>query len=243
MLVDKKFIFLSLPRCASTSFMITCLKNDILIEHFDSNNDNQLYKIDNWQKMNNEELADALTHLHEPLNNLQSKFGNEYKVIAIRRNKYERFVSLWKHIIDELYRENKVEVANIFSKLTIDDIFGNITSNEISSKEYRYKTAEGFLDKFKISQDEWYIKNMIDILFTPIIELTNDNPDILWFDINHLDELENWASKKLGKQFKLQKINSSQHFECNIVINDEFKQKYDNLFKVFDKRKLEKTLI
>jgi hypothetical protein len=243
MLIDKKFIFLSLPRCASTSFMIACLKNDILIEHFDSNNDNQLYKIDNWQKMNNEELADALTHLHEPLNNLQSKFGNEYKVIAIRRNKYERFVSLWKHIIDELYRENKVEVANIFSKLTIDDIFGNITSNEISSKEDRYKAAARFLDKFKISQDEWYIKNMIDILFTPIIELTNDNPDILWFDINHLDELEKWASKKLGKQFKLQKINSSQHFECNIVINDEFKQKYDNLFRVFDKRKLQKTLI
>lgn len=243
MLVDKKFIFLSLPRCASTSFMITCLKNDILIEHFDSKNDNQLYKIDNWQNFNNEELADALTHLHEPLNNLQSKFGNEYKVIAIRRNKYERFVSLWKHIIDELYRENKVEVANIFSKLTIDDIFGNITSNEISSKEYRYKTAEGFLDKFKISQDEWYIKNMMDILFTPIVELTNDNPDILWFDINHLEELEYWASKKLGKQFKLEKINSSQHFECNIVINEEFKQRYDDLFRVFDKRKLEKTLI
>ena len=243
MLVDKKFIFLSLPRCASTSFMITCLKNDILIEHFDSKNDNQLYKIDNWQNFNNEELADALTHLHEPLNNLQSKFGNEYKVIAIRRNKYERFVSLWKHIIDELYRENKVEVANAFSKLTIDDIFGNITSNEIGTKENRYKTAEGFLDKFKISQDEWYIKNMMDILFTPIVELTNDNPDILWFDINHLEELEYWASKKLGKQFKLEKINSSQHFECNIVINEEFKQRYDDLFRVFDKRKLEKTLI
>ena len=243
MLVDKKFIFLSLPRCASTSFMITCLKNDILIEHFDSKNDNQFYKIDNWQNFNNEELADALTHLHEPLNNLQSKFGNEYKVIAIRRNKYERFVSLWKHIIDELYRENKVEVANAFSKLTIDDIFGNITSNEIGTKENRYKTAEGFLDKFKISQDEWYIKNMMDILFTPIVELTNDNPDILWFDINHLEELEYWASKKLGKQFKLEKINSSQHFECNIVINEEFKQRYDDLFRVFDKRKLEKTLI
>ena len=243
MLVDKKFIFLSLPRCASTSFMITCLKNDILIEHFDSNNDNQLYKIDNWQKMNNEELADALTHLHEPLTNLQSKFGNEYKVIAIRRNKYERFLSLWKHIIDELYRENKVEVANVFSKLTIDDIFGNITSNEISSRENRYKIAENFLDKFQILQDEWYIKNMIDILFTPIIELTNYNSNILWFNINYLDDLDRWVTKKLGREFKLEKINSSQHFECSIIINEEFKQRYDNLFRVFDKRKLEKTLI
>jgi hypothetical protein len=243
MLVDKKFIFLSLPRCASTSFIITCLKNDILIEHFEPSIDNQLHTIDNWQKMNNEELADALTHLHEPLTNLQSKFGNEYNIIAIKRNKYERFVSLWKHIIDELYRENKVEVANTFLKLTIDDIFNNIISNEINSIENRYIIAERFLNKFKISQDEWYIKNMINILFAPISELTNNNPSIIWFDINHLDELENWTSKKLGKQFKLEKINSSQAIECNIQINDEFKQRYDELFRVFDKRKLEKTLI
>jgi hypothetical protein len=223
--------------------MITCLKNNILIEHVDYNSDNQLSKIDNWQNMNNEELADTLTHAHEPLNFLQSKFGNKYEIISIRRNKYERFLSLWKHILDELYRENKVKVAKVFSKLTIDDIFDNIISNEINSKENRYKIAERFLDKFKISQDELYIKNMIDILFTPIIELTNDNPNILWFDINYLEELENWASKKLGKQFKLEKINSSQHFKCNIEINDKFIQRYDSLFGVFEHRKLEKTLI
>jgi hypothetical protein len=243
MLIDKKFIFLSLPRCASTSFMITCLKNDILIEHFDSNNDNQLHRIDNWQKMNNEELADSLTHLHEPLNNLQSKFGNEYRVISVRRNKYERFLSLWKHIIDELHRENKIEIANIFSKLTIDDIFGKISPNDISTQENRELTINNFLDVFKCPKEEWYIKNMMMILFTPILELTIDNSKILWFDINHLDELEKWVSKKLDKEFKLEKINSSQHIECNIEINDEFIQKYDSLFRVFDQRKLDKTLI
>lgn len=243
MLIDKKFIFLSLPRCASTSFMITCLKNDILIEHFDSNNDNQLHRIDNWQKMNNEELADSLTHLHEPLNDLQSKFGNEYRVISVRRNKYERFLSLWKHIIDELHRENKIEIANIFSKLTIDDIFSKISPNDISTRENRELTINNFLDVFKCPKEEWYIKNMMMILFTPLLELTIDNSKILWFDINHLDELEKWVSKKLDKEFKLEKINSSQHIECNIEINDEFIQKYDSLFRVFDKRKLDKTLI
>ena len=108
MLIDKKFIFLSLPRCASTSFMITCLKNDISVEHAVSSNDNQLSKIEGWQNMNNDELADTLSHFHEPLNNLQLKFGNEYQVISIRRNRYERFLSLWKHIIDELYRKNEI---------------------------------------------------------------------------------------------------------------------------------------
>ena len=73
MLVDKNFIFISLPRCASTSFMITCLKNKISIEHFNSNYDNQLININDWKRMNNEELADSLTHAHETLHLLQSK--------------------------------------------------------------------------------------------------------------------------------------------------------------------------
>jgi hypothetical protein len=36
MLVDNKFIFVSLPRSASTSFYITCLKKGIKIEHYDT---------------------------------------------------------------------------------------------------------------------------------------------------------------------------------------------------------------
>jgi hypothetical protein len=243
MLVDKKFIFLSLPRCASTSFMITCLKNDILIEHFNSDNDNQLCKLDNWQKINNEELADVLIHPHEPLNNLQLKFGNEYQVISIRRNKYERFLSLWKHIIDELYRKDEIQIADIFSKITIDDIFGKISPNDIATSENRKLIVDNFLDIVKYAKDEFYLKNMLTILFTPIIEFTMDDSKILWFNINHLDELDRWATKKLGREFKLEKINSSQHFKCNIEINEEFKKRYDNLFSVLEKRKLQKTLI
>jgi hypothetical protein len=243
MLIDKKFIFLSLPRCASTSFMITCLKNDILVEHFDSSKDNQLSKIDNWQKMNNEELADALTHLHEPLNNLQLKFGNEYKVISIRRNKYERFLSLWKHIIDELYRKGEIQIAITFSKLTIDDIFRKISPNDIVTSKNRELIIENFLDIFKDSKEELYIRNMLNILYTPLIELTIDDSKILWFNINHLDELDRWVAKKIGREFKLEKTNSSQNFECVIQIDEKFKEKYDNLFSISEKRKLKKTII
>jgi len=243
MLVNKKFIFISLPRCASTSFMITCLKNKISIEHFNSNHDNQLIMINDWEKMDNEELADRLTHAHEPLYILQEKFGNKNQIISIRRNKYDRFLSLWKHIIDELDRTKKNDIANIFSKLTVNDIFDGIVPNDIYNKESRYKYIDNFLDKIKISKDESYTKNMLDILFTPIIELTSDDPNIIWFDINNLKELENWVSKKLNIDFKMEKINSSKHFNSAIEIDDNFKQKYDDLYREFEQRKINKTLL
>lgn len=243
MLVDKKFIFISLPRCASTSFMITCLKNEIPIEHLNPEYDNQLNKINNWSKMNNEELADSLYHAHEPLNMLQGKYGRSNQIISIRRNKYDRFLSLWKHIIDELHRSKKLDIANIFSKLTTNDIFDKIAPNDIYNVESRYKLIDDFLTKFKISKEEEYTKNMLNILFTPIVELTNNDSNIIWFDINNLSELENWVSKKLNKDFKMEKINSSKHFDSVIEINNEFKEKYDNLYKEFDQRKINKTLI
>jgi hypothetical protein len=231
MLVDKKFIFISLPRCASTSFMITCVKNKIPIEHFNSNLDNQLIKINEWEKMNNEKLADSLVHAHEPLYILQGKFGENNQIISIRRNKYDRFLSLWKHIIDELHRINKLDIIDIFSKLTINDLFDNIKSNDIYNLENRYKVIDKFLSRLEISKEESYTRNMLNILFTPIVEFTNNNSNIIWFDIDNLGELENWVSKKLNIEFKMEKINSSKQFECAIEINDEFIQKYDNLYK------------
>lgn len=248
MLVDKKFIFISLPRCASTSFMITCLKNGIPIEHVNSEYDNQLIKINDWEKMNNEELADSLIHPHESVYTLQQKFGMNNQIISIRRNKYNRFLSLWKHIIDELYRIKNPDIADIFSKLTTNDIFGNFVANDIYNLESRRKTIDDFLTKLKIPklktlEEESYVRNMLDILFMPIVELTNDNPNIIWFDIENLGELENWVSNKLSRDFKMEKINSSKHFNSTIIINDDFKQKYDNLFKDFDQRKVRKTLV
>jgi hypothetical protein len=243
MLVAKKFIFISLPRCASTSFMITCLKNNIPIEHYTPKVDNQLLNIEDWYKLTNDELADRLQHLHEPLHLLQEKFGVKHEIISIKRDKYERFLSVWKHIIDELYRINEIDIANKFTKLTTDNLFDQIEPNDIYNKENRYKLIKKFLSKYQIIKQFGYVENMLDILFTPNIELTNNNPNIIWFDINNLYELEKWVSAKLGVDFKLENTNSSKQFECKIEINNHFKQKYDNLYKEFEERKLNKTLV
>ena len=243
MLIDNTFIFISLPRCASTSFFVTCLKSNIPVEHFDSNSDNQLNGIDGWQTMDNELLADRLTHNHEPLLDLTKKFGKNFPIISIKRNKYERFLSLWKHIIDELFRIGQTELATTFTKLTIDDIFYNITSNDVINLEKKEIIIDDFVNRFKIPKEKWYIRNMINILITPISEFTNNDPNIIWFDINNLSELEMWVSSKLDIQFKLEKINSSQKYNSTIIIDDIFKEKYDKIYSITENRKSNKTLL
>jgi hypothetical protein len=241
MLVDKKFMFISLPRCASTSFMITCVRNNISLNHLQSPLDNQLSYIDNWEKMNNEELADTLTHAHEPLYNLIEKFGNDYPIISVKRNEYERFISLWKHIIDETHRIGQTEIANMFTKLTADDLLNfdsnNLVDNAIDSH------VQLFFEKFNIPKEAIYIFNMMRIMYHPTSFWTNNDPRIIWFDISELNKLEDWVSNKIQKPFKLEKVNSSQHFECGLKLNDDFIKKYDNIYKVFDKPKKQKTLI
>jgi hypothetical protein len=51
------------------------------------------------------------------------------------------------------------------------------------------------------------------------------------------------VSKKLNIDFKMEKINSSKHFNSVMKNDDNFKQKYDNLYKEFDQRKTTKTLL
>ena len=48
---------------------------------------------------------------------------------------------------------------------------------------------------------------------------------------------------KLNMNFKMEKINSSKNFNSVIEINDHFKEKYDILYKEFEQRKINKTLI
>lgn len=66
---------------------------------------------------------------------------------------------------------------------------------------------------------------------------------IIWFDFKELNKMEKWVSDKLSIDFKLEKINSSQHFECSIINDDYFKKKYDSIYNNYDNPKITKSLI
>jgi hypothetical protein len=241
MLVDNKFIYLNLPRCASTSFHIACLKYGLEIKYFDD-----IIHTLNPPKISidadNEVIADNLTHSHERIQNLKKKFGNDLPVIAVRRNSYERYISLWKHIIDELYRVNEIETFNIFKSLTIDDLM-YYKESDLVSNEAKYSWIKDFFKKSGVIKTGPYVTAMIYMMITPLSHYHNHDKSIKWFEIGKLNELEKWVSDILMIDFKLESVNSSQHFECSIFNDEHFRERYDSIYSNYDAPKMIKTLI
>jgi hypothetical protein len=88
-----------------------------------------------------------------------------------------------------------------------------------------------------------YMKNMLLILFRPISHWHNNNQKIKWFEFGNFEELEEWVSNKTGKPFKMEKSNGSQHFDCNLKLNDDFIRRYNDIYDYYDIQKNNKTLI
>ncbi len=241
MLVNNKFIYLNLPRCASTSFHIACLKHKLDIKYYDSRiqsmNPTQL-EFDS----NNEIIADNLTHAHEKLINLKRKFGNDIAVIAVKRDPYDRYISLWKHIIDELYRVGKMDTFEIFKSLKTDELM-DYSSDDLISNETKYSKIKEFFKKNKVKDSGPYVTAMMFMMMSPTSHYHHHDPSIIWFDIKELHKLEDWVSNTLNINFKLEKVNSSQHFECDIINNDYFKFKYDSIYRNYDNPKIIKSMI
>lgn len=243
MLVNNKFYFISLPRCASTSFMISCIKNKLKINHINSKSDSQLDNILDWEKMSNEILSDTLTHGHESLYDLENKFGNNFPIITIKRNRHERFISLWKHIIDETHRTEDIKTFEILQKLNVDDILFYNSEDLIDDVKLTIM-SKTFFEKHNLTDSSFYFKNIFSsILVKPYSLYHHHDSRIIWFDFDKLYELENWVSNILNIDFKLEKINSSQHFESALKLDDYFIEKYNKIYDVYDFRKELRTII
>lgn len=244
MLVDNKFFYISLPRCASTSFMVTCIVNGIPIQHFDEAVDKKLKTLD--KNLTPKELSYAVRHDHESCSHLFRKFGNNYDVISVKRNRYERFISTWEHVIHELEKRSEFKVSNIFRKLNENDLL-QYTSDNLTNDVEVTTYANEFIDKNNLilynDNNREYLVNMLRILLYPTSNWHNHNPNIIWFDFEKLYELEEWVSTKLGKSFKLEKTNSSKHIEVNLKLTDNFIKKYNEIYDIYDFPKSKKTLL
>ena len=240
MLVDNKFIYLNLPRCASTSFHITCMRNNLDIQYYDPILHEKNSFVD--MSLSNEDIADRLSHTHEKIVDLKNKFGKDIPVIAVRRNRYERYVSLWKHIIDELYRVGEMGVYEIFKNLTVDELL-SYTSQDIVCNDTKYEAIKSFLKRVGSKKHGPYVTAMVYMQMSPTSHYHNHDPSIIWFDMTNLPEMEKWVSNKLGQEFKLEKVNSSQHFDCNIKIDDYFIEKYNSIYDIYDLPKTTKSLL
>ena len=244
MLVENKFVYISLPRSASTSFMIACGKNGLKLNHFNEMVDT-IYNTIDW-KQNNEKIADTLAHVHEPITTWKDKWKN-YEIITVNRNRHERFISLLEHVVDEIHRIGEPKIAENLQKITIEELFfyKNVNlfdySNVTKSSEYLAQ----IVDMHKLTKNTLsisYMMNMFRILINPMFYYHNFDPSIIWFDFNELNKLEEWVSNKLNIDFKLEKINSSKKYKLNFKLDDNFIEMYNSIYDLYDIPKTKKTL-
>lgn len=241
MLVDKKFYYVSLPRCGSTSFHYSCLRQDIPIQTLSEEVDLEYQSI-NLNDFTNEELASKHSHRHETLVSLQEKFGDEYPIIAVKRNTHDTFISLWKHVLFQVKMHYGETLYEKFSKFTIDDVlFFAPDAISIDFKEMEKLAAE-FLERNNIEW-KWYLANIMITLYTPKSFWHANDKNIIWFDFDKLNEMEEWISTKLERTFKLENFNSSKHIETEIKLDNYFKNRYNSIYDIHDIRKSNKTLI
>jgi hypothetical protein len=235
MLIENKFIFLNIPRCASTSFHISCVNHGLNIQY---HTEDEIFK-----KVKRFEENDHI-HVHETIDQLIEKFGHGYPIISIKRPKYERFFSMWKHVIGETTRYGDKKTADVFTKLELNDILYYSSEDVLNSKN-RHNLITGFLLKngLDFNEVDQRVLTMLNVLVIPISYYHKNNPNIIWFDFHNLNDLEKWVRFNIGKDFELENVNSSKIIECSITINDDFIREYNRIYSVFDNQKETKTTI
>jgi hypothetical protein len=256
MLVGNKFIYCSIPRTSTTSFHITCFRNNIDVKHVDTyyDTDSQLKHVPNLSIIkDNYTLSHTLHHTHECIIALEHKFGKNFEVIAVKRNRYERFISSWKHLLHNIQYSrinNYKELVEKLSKLDENELFDfdneMLTTENVKPFDSTYTISTFFLRKFnvEIPTDKLHFLNKIFWWqFVPASYYHQNYSKVIWFDFEKLYELEEWASNKLNIDFKLQKINSSKDVECKLKLTDNFIKKYNDIYDRFDIVKTKKSFI
>ena len=233
MLVDNKFIIIMIPRCATTSFLDTCQILNIKTNEVREYGYTNLYK-----------HGIGGTHYHYAIQELQEKFGYSYPIVAVRRDKADAFLSLWRQTIEMLKEEEDGKVYEILQKLTTDDIlFFNESDYNLLIDKDLISLSTDFCKRIGLKQTPNYIGKFL-LLFRPQEYYHNYNPNIIWFDFKELNKLEDWVSKQLGIDFKLVHINSSIGYECNLKDDAYFKEKFNKLYgSRLEEYKKIKTLI
>lgn len=240
MFIDNKFIFLSLPRCASTAFHISCIKNGLSVR-----NANHIYDTpitEELKSLDNMELVYRIKHVHAQIINMKAEFGYQYPVISVKRNKYERFVSYFNHVIGELYRINELNLYNIFKNIDTKYLMSFEKENIIdktSIENYVFK----FLDGLGVKEYNHKLNSLFMPIFAPLSFYHSNHNDIIWFDFDKLYELEKWVSDKCGIEFKLEKFGTSKNYYSKVIIDDYFKERYESIYSTYENVKKEKSII
>jgi len=227
-LINDELIWISNPKCASTSIE-TALKNSKL-------------KIEPYILP---PLLHSDKHVHITLNNSINRFG-KHDTICITRNWFSKWFSalsfIWEHIETDSRLHPILEwnhVDNDFIYRTFDD---NYINSLYSHDIYQINDCFNKLLKNKHSSsttdEDDSFNNKKGLLLTLVSEkywLSNQRCTYE-FDINELNKFGDFIENKFGEKLIIETHNKSIYRPNKIIINDELKQwVWDNFEKRFQK--------
>lgn len=216
LLINNDLIWISIPKCASTSITDALLDSNLKIEK------------------HSEHYIFPNKHLHIKLDQLYDYFGKK-ETICITRDPLERWISslktIWLTINFRGYTPiiNYEDIDNDFLYKTFDKTFVNnlhsYDTMEICNftivKEY--KTNPYLFAHLMISQQHWKINEKCTYEFS----------------INELDKVEEFFYKKYKKNINISKIDPNYKFynddgmrkKHKIIIDDKLRNWYWELFE------------
>lgn len=241
MLIDNKFVFVKIPKNASTSVQNSLFFNDIKVEQKDDEID--AINISNREKIRSGQFYDV-SNYHQHISVLYGLFPKEkYPYIGIKRDSTERFISAFKHVLLKAERGTHHPKVD-FSKFEENDIIEYFKpvmqkiSTTIGINDNHFEIVKEYFcdDENEIENSSWMmlVKNFQSQYFWGINEC-----DFI-FDFNNLGEFENFLSVNLKKNFKLLHQNSTQELQTGIKKTDKLDE---FVYNYIDSPFLEKKLL
>lgn len=224
MLVDNKFLFLKIPRTATVAFERSCFLAGLSIK----------YPADNILAQRQADKGlEPRRHAHQPISKLREYFGNNYPVVAIKRDPLERFFSAWKYTIKYI-SEYDPEVSNLLEKVD-NEKFINAWQSEIgySSNLQDITRCSNFFSRL-IDGGVPYNKNTYMIFTSVITSPTRwheNDPGILYFDMKELGKLEQYTRDITGKPFEFIITNHTKSIKTGLSIDSNLKEFYYRLIE------------
>jgi hypothetical protein len=232
--INNDLIWVSVPRCASTSIERSILNSPLIINHHRFGTAREYPK-----------------HIHVKLSELYVNFG-KMETVVVKRNYFDRWISALQHVWN-MYEIAGIKMSVKWEDIDNDFIYNNFTNDYVDSI-YSIGEMKTDLTKYEdiIKMREFnksiiyrFTKNTpknIDYTFNPLILLLSqsywvDNDKCTYeFDIDEIYKFEEFMCDRYKIDFKLDKINKSYSIKNNIVKDDKLKKwVFDNFEKRFIK--------
>lgn len=219
MLVGNKFLFLKIPRTATTAFERSCFLANIEVRY-------PTDEILSQKRAANGQSS--LRHSHEPVSKIREVFGDSYPIVAVRRDDLERFISAWKFFIKELEKID-TKAASILKEVD------NPTFINTWIKELGYSAELVEIEKLiafttsLVGYPVKYSANLFTIMSAAMSGPSRwhqNDPSIIYFDFKNLSELERYVRETVDPSFELIISNHTRFQTTKLTPTEDLKEFY-----------------